>query len=140
MSSLGDRDFSLVVVTPARQVFEGDVRSLQAPGTDGDFEVLVGHIPMLTSLRPGIVTVGDVGGRSSYSVSGGFVEVMRRKATVLAESIERVEDIDLDRACQAETRAQQRLESAGSSVDVARAQAALARAQNRIKAAGIPTR
>ncbi|MEE2708184.1 MAG: F0F1 ATP synthase subunit epsilon [Gemmatimonadota bacterium] len=140
MSSLGGRDFSLVVVTPSRQVFEGAVRSLQAPGTDGDFEVLVGHIPMLTSLRPGIVTVGDAEGRSSYSVGGGFVEVMRRRATVLAESIERVDDIDLDRARQAETRAQERLDSAGPSIDVARAKAALARAQNRIKAAGIPTR
>ena len=135
MSSMGERVFSLVVVTPARQVFEGDVRSLRAPGTDGDFEVLIGHVPMLTSLRPGIITIRDGGGRSMYAVSGGFVEVMRHQATVLAESIERAEDIDLDRARQAEVRARERLESAGSSVDMVRAQSALARAQNRIRAA-----
>jgi len=140
MVNMNGRNFSLAVVTPDRKVFEGDVHSLQAPGTDGDFEVLVGHVPMLTSLRPGILTVSAAGGRSSYSISGGFVEIMRRKASVLAESIERAEDIDLDRARQAETRAQQRLESEDSNVDAARAQAALDRAQNRIRTAQITTR
>ena len=130
-----DRVFSLVVVTPVPQVFEGQVRSLQAPGTDGDFEVLVGHIPMLTSLRPGVVTLRNTDGRSIYAISGGFVEVMRHEATVLAETIERVDSIDVERARDAEKRAQDRIESAAStSVDMSRAQSALARAQNRLRA------
>ncbi len=122
------------IVTPSRQVFDGDVRSLQAPGTDGDFEVLVGHIPMLTSLRAGILTIKDGSGRSNYAVSGGFVEVMRHKATVLAETIEESGEIDLDRAKDAEARAEERLSTSGSEVDQFRARLALARAQNRIKA------
>lgn len=135
-----DRVFSLVVVTPVRQVFEGRVRSLRAPGTNGDFEVLVGHIPMLTSLRPGVVTLRDSDGKSVYAISGGFVEVMRHEATVLAETIERIENIDVERARDAEKRALDRIESAESSVNVARAQAALARAQNRLRANQMATK
>jgi F-type H+-transporting ATPase subunit epsilon len=113
--------------------YEGAVRSFQAPGTDGEFEVLTGHVPMLTSLRPGILTIRDTESRHIYAVSGGFVEVLRHQATVLAEAVERADEIDLDRAQQAEARARQRLESGGQKLDIDRAKASLDRALNRIK-------
>jgi F-type H+-transporting ATPase subunit epsilon len=114
--------------------FEGEARSVLAPGTDGYFEVLIGHVPMLTSLRPGILTIRNDDGRTQYTVSGGFVEVLRSQVTVLAETIEEVGAIDLDRARQAEERARGRLESAEEGVDVERAKASLDRALNRITA------
>jgi len=95
---------------------------------------LIGHAPMLTSLRPGILTIRDIKGRHIYSISGGFVEVLRHQATILAESVERADEIDLDRAQQAETRARQRLESVDQALDIERAEASLERARNRIKA------
>ena len=127
-------EFSLVIVTPSSMAFEGEVRNVLAPGTDGYFEVLIGHVPMLTSLRPGVLTIRNDDGRTQYTVSGGFVEVLRSQVTVLAETIEEVGAIDLDRARQAEERARRRLESAEEGVDVDRAKASLDRALNRIKA------
>ncbi|MCY3553806.1 MAG: ATP synthase F1 subunit epsilon [Gemmatimonadetes bacterium] len=127
-------EFPLVIVTPSSMAFEGEARSVLAPGTDGYFEVLIGHVPMLTSLRPGLLTIRNDEGRTQYTVSGGFVEVLRAQVTVLAETIEEVGAIDLDRARQAEERARQRLGSGEEDVDVDRARASLDRAVNRIKA------
>ncbi len=127
-------EFPLVIVTPSSMAFEGEVRSVLAPGSDGYFEVLIGHVPMLTSLRPGILTIRNDDGRKRYTVSGGFVEVLRTQVTVLAETIEEVSAIDVDRARQAEERARQRLESSEDSVDLERAKTSLNRALNRIKA------
>ncbi len=127
-------EFPLVIVTPSSMAFEGEVRSVLAPGSDGYFEVLIGHVPVLTSLRPGILTIRNDDGRKRYTVSGGFVEVLRTQVTVLAETIEEVSAIDVDRARQAEERARQRLESSEDSVDLERAKTSLNRALNRIKA------
>ncbi len=127
-------EFPLVIVTPSSMAFEGEVRSVLAPGSDGYFEVLIGHVPMLTSLRPGILTIRNDDGRKRYTVSGGFVEVLRTQVTVLAETIEEVSAIDVDRARQAEERARQRLESSEDSVDLEPAKTSLNRALNRIKA------
>jgi F-type H+-transporting ATPase subunit epsilon len=126
--------FPLVVVTPTRLVFEGDARSFQVPGSEGYFQVLIGHIPMLASLTVGILTIQESGGERVYAMTGGFVEVLRQQATVLAETIERAEHIDVERARQAEARARARLASSDPDVDTARAQQALARALNRIRA------
>ncbi len=127
-------EFPLVIVTPSSMTFEGEVRSVLAPGSDGYFEVLIGHVPMLTSLRPGVLTIRNDDGRSEYTVSGGFVEVLRSQVTVLAETIEEVRAIDVDRARQAEERARQRLGSGEEGVDIERAKTSLNRALNRIKA------
>ena len=89
---------------------------------------------MLTSLQPGILTIRNNEGRKQYTVSGGFVEVLRSQTTVLAETIEEVSAIDINRARQAEERARKRLDSAGEDIDVERAKASLSRALNRINA------
>ena len=127
-------EFPLVIVTPSSMAYEGEARSVLAPGADGYFEVLIGHVPMLTSLQPGVLTIRNADGRTRYTVSGGFVEVLRAQVTVLAETIEEVGDIDVERAKQAEERARQRLGSGEEGVDLGRARASLDRALNRIKA------
>ncbi len=127
--------FVLEVVTPERVAYSGQVASLQAPGSEGSFGVLAGHIPLLTSLQIGQLRfVEEDGNEVQMAISGGFVEVGREQVAVLAETAERVEEIDVERAESARQRAEERLARAQEEqIDVARAQAALARAINRIR-------
>ncbi len=127
--------FSLEVVTPERVAYSGQVASLQAPGSEGSFGVLAGHVPLLTSLQIGQLRfVEEDGNEVQMAISGGFVEVGREQVAVLAETAERVEEIDVERAESARQRAEERLARAQEEqIDVARAQAALARAINRIR-------
>lgn len=127
--------FALEVVTPERVAYSGPVSSLQAPGSEGSFGVLAGHIPLLTALQIGRLRFVEEGGSEvQMAVSGGFVEVGRTQVAVLAEAAERLEEIDIERAKASRRRAEERLARVQEEqVDVARAQAALARAVNRIR-------
>ena len=128
--------FKLSVVTPEKVVFEQEVRSIIAPGSEGYLGVLSNHAPLITALIPGKLSVEDSAGNESiYSLSGGFLEVSKNIAVVLADAIEKPEEIDKDRAKRAEERARQRLSHRTRDIDVERAEAALARALNRQKIA-----
>jgi len=127
----------LEVVTPAKKVVSEDVQIVMAPGTLGEFGVLKGHTPFLTSLKPGRITYKGSGGKEEVIfVSGGFSETLPDRVTILAESAERRRDIDIDRARAALQRAQQRLaEEKAENVSFERAKAAMYRAIERIKVA-----
>ena len=75
----------LEIITPDRKVFEGEVSAVRFPGTDGSFEVLNNHAPLIAALREGDVTVTGTGG-GTFHISGGIVEVLRNQVIVLAES------------------------------------------------------
>ncbi len=125
--------FKLSVVTPEKVVFEQDVRSIVASGSEGYLGVLTDHAPLITALIPGKLTVTDnAGSEVNYCVSGGFLEVSGNVATVLADAIEAPDIIDVERAKQAEQRARERLSHrSDSGIDEVRAETALARALNR---------
>jgi len=126
----------LEIVTPKKSVVSEDVRIVVAPGTLGEFGVLVGHTPFLTTLKVGSVRYTDKnGGEQQIFVSGGFAEALPDKVTILAESAEKRADIDIERAKSALKRAQQRMDEAKQkeNIDYARARAALERALHRIK-------
>ena len=127
--------FALEVVTPERVAYSGLVASLQAPGSEGSFGVLAGHVPLLTSLQIGQLRFVEEGGSEvQMAISGGFVEVGREQVAVLAETAERIEEIDVERAESSRQRAEERLAQAhDEEIDVARAQAALSRALNRLR-------
>lgn len=125
----------LEIVTPERKVYTEDVRMVVLPGSEGEFGVLPDHAALVSALKIGVIRVHNEGKVFKIAVSGGFVEVRDSKVTVLANSAERQEQIDVDRATAARERAEQRLSAQGSEVDVVRAEAALKRAINRIKAA-----
>lgn len=129
--------FKLSVVTPEKVVFEQDVRSIVAPGSEGYLGLLTYHAPLITALSPGKLTVTDnAGNEVDYSVTGGFLEVSGNVATVLADAIEAPDGIDVERARRAEQRARERLSRrADSDIDEIRAEASLARALNRQKMA-----
>ena len=130
--------FKLEIVTPEKTIYSGQVRHVQAPGSEGSFGVLSGHVPFLTSLSIGLLRIDeDGGGQVDMAVSGGFAQVVSQGVTVLAETAERGDQIDVERARSARERAEGRLGNTSSGeVDAARAQVALARAVNRLKVSG----
>lgn len=125
----------LEIVTPTRSVVSEEVEIVVAPGSQGEFGVLIGHTPFLTSLRLGTIRYKDKSGTERFVfVSGGFAEVLPDKVTILAESAERRKDIDLERAKAAIERAQRRLAGeVKEDIDFVRARAALERAMHRLK-------
>ena len=127
--------FQLEIVTPEMTVYSGEVEQLRAPGTEGGFGVLAGHHPMLASLRIGEMVFSEVEqGPKSVAIGGGFAEVQRDRVTVLAETAEFAQDIDVNRAEDARDRARERLaQKRDQQIDEARATLALARAVNRLR-------
>ena len=127
----------LEVVTPQKEVVNEEAQIIVAPGELGQFGVLVGHTPFMTSLQVGTVRYNDAQGTEHLVfVSGGFAEALPDKVTVLAESAERRGDIDLERARSAQERAEKRLESGREDIDYQRAKLALQRAVHRVAMAG----
>ena len=128
----------LEVVTPDKAVVSEEAQIVMAPGSLGEFGVLVGHTPFLTTLNVGMVRFIDSGGTERrVFVSGGFAEALPDKVTILAESAERRKDIDLGRAKAALERAQKRLADSArkEELDYVRARAALERALQRLRLA-----
>ncbi|QTA93201.1 ATP synthase, subunit epsilon (ATP synthase F1 sector subunit epsilon) [Desulfonema magnum] len=123
------------IVTPEKSVVSEDAQIVMAPGSLGEFGVLVGHTPFLTTLKLGAVRYTDADGKErSIFVSGGFAEALPDKVTILAESAERRRDIDLERAKAALERAQKRLDDQKKEeIDFTRARAALERAMHRMR-------
>jgi len=127
----------LEIVTPTTDVVNEDAQIVMAPGSLGEFGVLTGHTPFMTSLKIGEIRYTDTSGTERHVfVSGGFAEALPDKVTVLAESAERRRDIDLDRAQTALSRAEKRMAEGDNTLDVIRAKAALARANMRVQLAG----
>ena len=124
----------LEVVTPEKEVISEKVQIVMAPGSLGEFGILSGHTPFLTTLKTGVIKYTDENDLERFVfVSGGFAEALPDKVTVLAESAERRKNIDLDRAQKALERAEKRLEdNKKMDVEFVRAQAALERAIQRI--------
>jgi len=83
-------------VSPENVLFSGDVDQVDLPGIEGDLGVLPGHAPMVTTLRPGVVTIFREGRRDAVVVVGGFAEMGPAGLTVLADRAEAREDFDLD--------------------------------------------
>lgn len=127
----------LEVVTPEKSVVSEDAQIIMAPGELGEFGVLSGHTPFMTSLKVGAVRFEDADGKERYVfVSGGFAEALPDRVTILADSAERRKDIDLERAKAAHDRAEGRLAETGDAdIDFVRAKAALIRALVRIRVA-----
>lgn len=134
---MSEKVFKLEIVTPQRNVFSGSVGSFSAPGTNGGFQVLLDHAPFLTTITIGEVKLRDESGNETiYSTSGGFVEVSSNHVIFLADTAEGKDEIDIQRARSAKSRAESRLKEKESGIDIERARASLARAVNRLKVAG----
>lgn len=124
----------LIIVTPYGQVLSEDVEEVIAPGSEGEFGILPGHMPFFTTLKIGILTYKKEGQTNYVFINSGYAEVTYDKVIITADSAERAEDIDLERAIRAKERAEDRLKKM-EEVDVARATAAIERATMRIQLA-----
>jgi F-type H+-transporting ATPase subunit epsilon len=124
--------FQLEVVTPEKMVVKDVAEELQMPGKKGYLGILPGHAPLITELSVGEITYRNGSGEHHLSVAWGFAEVLPDKVTILAETCERPDEIDLARAKESKQRAEERLKSTNPEVDFDRAENALQRAETRI--------
>ncbi|MFO8033491.1 MAG: F0F1 ATP synthase subunit epsilon [Desulfohalobiaceae bacterium] len=122
----------LEIVTPDKVVLTQDVEYVGVPGIEGQFGVLVNHIPFLSALDIGSLYYKLEGQTRFIFISGGFAEVSPEAVTILAETAERAEEIDVTRARKAKERAEERLRQAKDNMEFARAQQELMRALHRM--------
>src|SRR5258708_6631037 len=130
---MADSPIELIIVTPERALVHEQVDELEIPGAAGYFGVLPGHAALFSELK-----IGEFGYRKGnqwtyLSVAWGFVEIQSNQVRVLAETAERANEIDVDRAIRAKERAEQLISKGGADVDYKRALVALERAVIRIQ-------
>lgn len=125
----------LQIVTAEREVYSGEVNMVTAPGIEGELGILPNHAPFLTVLRPGELRINKDGEETVLAVSGGFLEVIQNEVTILADTAERAEEIDIQRAEEAMKRAQERIAAHGEDINLERAMSSLRRSQVRLKVA-----
>jgi F-type H+-transporting ATPase subunit epsilon len=94
------------IVSQDRMVFEGDVDSVLAPGTEGEMGILPNHAPLLSTLGYGVIKVRYQAQEEYFTVAGGIIEVQPDIVTVLADAAENVREIDIARAQEARDRAE----------------------------------
>lgn len=125
----------LEIVTPAGVVVRQDVDEVEAPGILGHFGVLPGHRPFMSQLRAGQLRYRTGKDNHFVAVHWGFAEVLPNKVTILVETAEVADDIDLERAESAKQRAESRLQEFGTAYEMEAARADFERAQARLDAA-----
>lgn len=123
------------IVTAERVILSDDVDLVVAPGVSGELGILPRHAALVTALQPGEIRLRKAGQEDHLAVSGGFLEVRHNQVTILADSAERVEEIDIQRAEEARRRAAERLALRTTEIDAVRAEAALRRSVTRLRIA-----
>src|SRR3954466_3570671 len=127
--------FQLEIVTPEKLVVKDVAEEAQIPGKNGYLGILPGHAPLISELAVGEITYKSAGTTKHISVAWGFAEVLPTKVTILAETAEKPEDIDIGRAQKAKARAEQELATGGTDLNYDEVQAAIERADTRIDVA-----
>lgn len=107
------------IITPEKTVFTGDVNSVQLPTVDGEIGVYPNHIPLVGIIKSGVAILRKEHEEDRFvALSGGYVEVQKDRVIVLADTAERAEDIDLERAEAARKRAEELMRQKVSAEDV----------------------
>jgi F-type H+-transporting ATPase subunit epsilon len=123
----------LEIVTPDRLLLSEEVDEVSIPGSEGYLGILPGHLPLLTLLGIGILSYRQGTEKHVYSVSGGFAEVVPDRVIIVADTLERPEEIDANRARAAKERAESQLASSQDSSGVERSMQELLRATARLQ-------
>lgn len=127
------KSFRLEVISPDRIFFEDMVDMVELRTTEGDIGILKGHIPLTAIVAPGIMKIKMAGGEKEAALHDGFIEILKDKVTVMAESCEWPEEIDINRAKEAKIRAERRLKGADGEINESRAELSLRRALTRLE-------
>lgn len=125
----------LEIITAERVVYSDEVEALVAPGTEGDLGILPHHAALMSMLQPGELMVRKDGEETYLAVTGGFLEVMENRISILADAAERSEEIDEERAQAAMELAQDRIAMRSADVDLEQALSQLRRATVRLAVA-----
>jgi len=126
----------LEIVTPEKLVVRDTADEVQIPGRNGYIGVLPGHAPLITELGAGEISYRSSGQLHRFSMAWGFAEVLPDRVTVLAETVERADEIDVKRAEESLSHAEESLKSAESEKDSGKYLGKIERAQARINVAG----
>ncbi len=129
---MADKTFRLRVIAPERIFYEDDVDMVELNTTEGEIGILPEHIPLTTIVAPGILRIMKGEETKEAALLDGFMEVQKTSVTILAESCEWPEEIDINRAKEAKVRAERRIKSGDSEVNLTRAEAALKRSLTRL--------
>ncbi len=127
--------FQLEIVTPEKMVVKDVAEEMQIPGKNGYLGILPGHAPLITEMAVGEISYRKSGETYYLSVAWGFAEVLPDKVTILAETAERPQDIDVKRAQESKQRAEEALKSGKTEEDFTRAEDSLKRAETRLDVA-----
>ena len=133
---MAEATIDLTIVTPERAVAHEQVEELQIPGREGYMGILPGHAALFSELKIGEVSYRKGNQWVFLAVAWGFVEVLPNQVRILAETAERSNEIDVERAKRAKERAEQRLTRTGEETDYDRALIAMERAIVRIQVSG----
>ena len=132
-----ERYFDLEIITPDRVFWKGQASMLELNTTEGQVGIYKKHIPMTMIIAPGIMTIHLEGENKEAAVHAGFVEILPDKISVMAEIAEWPDEIDANRAREAEQRAERRLQARDPRIDLSRAEIALKKAIVRLELAKI---
>jgi F-type H+-transporting ATPase subunit epsilon len=125
----------LQIVTPDKKLVDEQTDQVQIPGKSGYLGILPGHAPLLTELMIGEISYSKGGTMVYLAVSWGFAEVLPDKVTILADTAERAEDIDVQRAQEAKAEAEEALRNPSQEMDYDAVNRALRRAEVRLEVA-----
>lgn len=128
-----NRNFTLKIITPDRVFFEEEVSMVEFNTVEGEVGIYKDHLPMTMIIAPGILTITRDDEVREAALHAGFTEVLPDKVTILAEIIEWPSEIDVTRAEEAKSRAEERIKERAPGTDLNRAELALKRAVARIE-------
>ncbi|HXZ31926.1 MAG TPA: F0F1 ATP synthase subunit epsilon [Terriglobales bacterium] len=127
--------FKLEIVTPEKMVVRDVAEEMQIPGKNGYLGVLPGHAPLITELSVGEITYRNANITHHLSVAWGFAEVLPDKVTILAETAERADEVDVKRAQAAKQRAETNLGKCATEEEFKKVSGDLQRAETRLEVA-----
>ncbi len=131
-----DKLFQLNIISPERVFYEGKAKMVELTTSEGEVGIYKNHIPMTLLIVPGIVTITEESGKKLAAIHSGFMEVLPDKVTIMAEVAEWPEEIDINRAREAQVRAERRLQRKDPMLNLNRAEMALRKALVRQELAG----
>jgi F-type H+-transporting ATPase subunit epsilon len=129
-----ENQLELEIVSPVKSVYKGKVKSVIAPGVLGEFQVLYNHAAMVANLQIGVMKLENENGEiTPYCTSGGILEVKNNNISILVDTIESKDEIDMERAKRSLERGEKRLSENAENLDRVRAEASIMRAKNRLR-------
>lgn len=130
---MANETFKLTILTPYGHYYEGNVEFLEVHSKDYNLGILPHHAPIISTLEIGKMILRDAHEQYEYAIGGGIINVNKEQVTLILDSIERSDEIDVERAKEAKKRAEDRLnKNDDDQVDINRAKLALIKAINRI--------